>query len=571
MTARAGLDAAATAFDELKLEPRTISRLLWVGAICALVIRIVWIWRYGQVIENEGTVYARLAASLRAGEGYIGIAGGPHVWMPPAFPFLIYALTPLAGSEELAARVVSCLAGVGLMFPAMAIVRRIAGPLAGLAAAAIVATHGTAMGFSGATYVEGTFFFFLFSATALTLRAIDRWSLGGFVLAGVTYGLAYLTRPEAIAYVLLSSVFILGYSLFVKRPILGACVRASVLMLVAAVVISPYVAWLSTNSGYFRLEGKSDSNGLVNERMRADLSVFEASRGIGTDLQPLGPDLIRNQFEIPRLEEPGLVIALRTVFDELFKRGLDVFQLWFGYDDSGNVLLGGLGFIGLLWALRARPDQRLVAALFACMTGGYVLLILAVRWFDWDRYIYPLTFFALLWAAVGVRACAEIAGRIAAVTATKPARRLARAGAVSVLVAMVSVSSLPARWAPMFFEAHNDWALALKAAGEWIAANSGARPQISGISAVVAYYARGDVMALPWAREDEADVALAYIAKLSPDFVVLRTSEQHAAPYIERWLANGIPHPCATAEKTFSEGADRVLQIYRWTCGPSKP
>src|SRR5690606_28400523 len=119
---------------------------------------------------------------LRAGDGYIGILGGPQTWMPPLFPFLIVALTPLAGSEELAARFISCLTGVGLMFPTMAIARRIGGPRAGLITALVVATHGTAIAFSGATYVEGPFVFVLFSATALMLRALDRWSIGAFAL-----------------------------------------------------------------------------------------------------------------------------------------------------------------------------------------------------------------------------------------------------------------------------------------------------------------------------------------------------------------------------------------------------
>src|SRR5690606_27304007 len=129
--------------------------------------------------------------------------------------------------------------------------------------------------------------------------------------------------------------------------------RSLLLLVCAAVIVSPYVAWLSINSGYLRLEGKSDSNGLVNERMETGMSVFEASRGIGPDLEPAGPDLIQNQFEIPRLKEPGLVVALKTVFDEPVNRASEVIKLWLGYDHSGNVLLGVLALAGMLSLWRA--------------------------------------------------------------------------------------------------------------------------------------------------------------------------------------------------------------------------
>lgn len=543
--------------------------LLLSVVVLALLARVLWIMRFGQVIENEGTTYVVLARSLLDGEGYIGVLGDRHTLMPPLLSFLIAALASATGDIEMAARWLSCLAGVATLWPAYLIARFLGGVRAGLVAAGLFALHGLTLGFSGATYGEGTFFFLLFAATAALIHAVERGGVLKWLCCGLLYALAYLVRPETIAYLGLAAVFVL-WRAWVRRDS-GAPPRAygaAVMVLVCALAVAPYVIWLSTNSGHFRLEGKSDSNGLVNQRMANGMTYEQASRGLTADLQAAGPDLIANQFQIPAPAQSGLAAALQTVFQDPVSRSVRALTLWIRDPNCGGLLLMGLGLVGMLAALLSGSRNIPVALLFLCMTAGYLGLILSVRWFMWDRYIYPFTYFMLIWASVGIAWLVEITGRLAGrVTASVTPQLCARSLVLAGLVGAVIAIGVQARYSPMFFQSHDDWALTLKEAGQRIRDQSHGRPMVMGISAVTPFYAGGFLTYLPWLPEHGGRDALAFIHGRNPDFIVLRTAEQWAAPYTAEWLREGIPDDCATELFRLPESASEFMVAYEWTCG----
>jgi hypothetical protein len=98
----------------------------------------------------------------------------------------------------------------------------------------------------------------------------------------------------------------------------------------------------------------------------------------------------------------------------------------------------------------------------------------------------------------------------------------------------------------------------------WILAQPKKRPLVMSANAVVPYYAEGDLSLFPW---NESSIALRFIHKRRPDYLVLRTAERSHAPYIESWLANGIPDPCAKEIHRMVEEPGRDLVVYRWDCG----
>lgn len=557
--------------EEAWLTPRRIGIFLLLLSILALTLRLLWIHRFGLVVENEGAGYTSLAENLLAGRGYVGILGDRHTLMPPLFAFLIAGVAPLVGDVESAARLISAVTGAATVWPVYFIVRTMAGTRAGLIAAILVAGHGTLIGFSGATYVEGPYFFALFGATAILIAGVAKPSFGLLGLSGLIYGLAYLLRPETIAYWLLSLVFVVVYERLKHRSSAAIAGRVAALTLAAIVVVAPYAYWLSSTSGYFRLEGKSDSNGIVSLRVGEGMTYEEASRGVSASLEPLGPDLISDQFTIPRPSGSGLVQALQTVFQDPLRRGLRALWLWTRDWNCGGFLLAALAAIGLVTGLKGPPKQRLVPIMVACMTGGYLGLILSIRWFEWDRYIYPFAFFAVLWAAIGISHTAEWGSRLLS-RWVAPARVVAtvRVGIALGLAGVTSLISLQARYSPMFFQSHDDWALTLRAAGEWIHQHSVhagyTRPVVMGLSSVVPYYAHGDLAYLPWLAVEEGHRALEYVRRKEPDYLFVRSADAWATPYTQRWLESGIPDTCAQEVKRMSEGKGHYLVIYRWDC-----
>jgi len=75
------------------------------------------------------------------------------------------------------------------------------------------------------------------------------------------------------------------------------------------------------------------------------------------------------------------------------------------------------------------------------------------------------------------------------------------------------------------------------------------------------YYANGSLMYLPYAS---SDLALRYIAKEKPDFIVLLEYAKGELPYLAQWFDHGIPDQ--SAELIYDQG-DRQherVKIYRW-------
>src|SRR5215469_2436858 len=63
--------------------------LLTAITLLALCLRITWAVTRDVVIENEGAEYTHIAVNLAAGNGYVGLMGGPQLEDSPLYPLLI--------------------------------------------------------------------------------------------------------------------------------------------------------------------------------------------------------------------------------------------------------------------------------------------------------------------------------------------------------------------------------------------------------------------------------------------------------------------------------------------------
>src|SRR5215813_7819639 len=166
-------------------------------------------WRTG-AIESEGAEYARIAENLREGRGYVGISTpGTQLTFPPLFPTLIAAASLSTHNDyELAARLVSLLFGVLLPLPVFVIALRLFNCRTAAVAALMTTLFPMLVNLSFTAFSEGPYITVLLSAVYLALRAFDRPSILSWSLTGGAFGLAYLTRQEAI--VPLSVAVLLG-------------------------------------------------------------------------------------------------------------------------------------------------------------------------------------------------------------------------------------------------------------------------------------------------------------------------------------------------------------------------
>lgn len=541
---------------------------LWIIICLAFFLRCVWLFSYTQVIENEGAVYARLAENLVEGKGYIWTSGGRHTLFPPLYPILIGAVSYATGNTETAGRLISLLMGTLLPLSIFLLTGMVFGRRGALVAAALVAVHPMFIALSGSVYSESLYFTIWIFGIYFALQTLRGNVLRHAVLAGLFFGIAYLVRPEAIAYSFLTAIWVLMSAVLQRLEIRNALLRAAAATLVTAVVATPYVVWLSANSGYIRLEGKSVINNIHSKRMIQGMNYQEAGYGLGPNGEVEGPYLFENQFDIVRDDTSDTKALISFVFRDLGYRGLKLGWNVVRTRTIGSPILVILAVIGFL--IVGYSHRRVFEEGFlALVVVAYLVMLLSLRWW-WNRFLFPLALIITPWAGAGVSQITRwIQERADVPAGNKSLRsRLAAAMAACIIFASMIIPSVIAVLGDATFNITRF--TALREAGQWLYAQEGGNKSYMGNSAVFAYYAHGTRMYLPYASES---VTLEYIHRKNPDFIVLREDDRNKRPYIGKWLQSGIPDKCASEIKRIRQVDSLGLQshheeliIYKWLC-----
>ncbi len=235
---------------------RTTLITLWLFAAVAFVARVgvaveLKGWRSPNAMEHKS-----IAMSLAQGRGFTfgdWKYYGPTSVQSPPFPFLLAGLfkvfgtdTPpdgsLAGANRayLAVMVLNGVAGAGLVFLTYAAARTLgAAPLAGVAAAALVAVWPTQVYAARAVQAITLITCALTGMTVLYYRAVRTGSGGAWTGYAFLAALAALTEPVFLPAVALSG----GLMLLTRRLTWGQRGRnAAVLAFATAAVIGPWTA-----------------------------------------------------------------------------------------------------------------------------------------------------------------------------------------------------------------------------------------------------------------------------------------------------------------------------------------
>jgi 4-amino-4-deoxy-L-arabinose transferase-like glycosyltransferase len=538
------------------------SKLLILAVLVAALLRIVfliWASKHGVIIDNEGAEYARIAENLRTGQGYMGMFNnGVQLNFPPLFPLLIAALSFLLPNAEIAARVVNIVAGAALVIPVFKLAERIYNRKVACIVAVMVACHPLLIARSISTYAEGVYLTFLMCGVFYVVRWVEEQTVRACIYAGGFFGLAYLVRPEAFVVVGVITVAGLAWAICVhnrRRVLIGVLSLAAIFVLVA----SPYIAFLSINSGKFRIEGKGSILYAWGTKLDAGMSVTETFTKIGEDLSEEGV-FMKSNYD-------ALNAASYTPFDMIayFLRSApeNLKTIYYGLWDSrsaGAPVLFMLVFIGLL---RTAWDRRRVVNEGILLITGLVIMLtlLTVRGGWMLRYFYFFMGLLLLWAGKGAEELYNWSHcTLSSLSAPRNVPRfvsLAVQWLVVFLVIAISLKGVP-KEDEFFYATLTE----RKVAGQWLAEHSTGPQWIMSQSMIPAYYAGGKFMFLPFAS---SDIALRYISKKKPDLLVLLEYEKKSRPYLAQWFDEGIPDP--RAELIYDEGDSHHerIKIYRWT------
>jgi 4-amino-4-deoxy-L-arabinose transferase-like glycosyltransferase len=531
-----------------------------VFASFAVRIAALIFWGTG-AIDSEGTEYARIAQNLRNGVGYVGMTSpGRELVFPPVYPLLIDLASFFTRQYDWAGRVVSLVLGALLPLPVFGIASRLYNRRTGFVAAMLTVFFPLFVNLSFAVKSEGTYITLLLSAVYIVLCALDRPSVRIYCLMGLLFGLAYLTRQEAVA-PLLIAVFLgicYGEGSFARRSKLAVAAIA-----VFVVLALPEVVYLYKSTGKIKLETKSSI--FFAEQVRTNLGRENnepdpeewAQHSIDANLERTGTsnrpeaDIVRETHitygRLARILKTGMRKNIPILVEEL---------------SAGWLGAPFLPALALLGALR-RPWKRLLVSKQLYILLVPLTAITATFTFTWTvpRYYFVLVPFLLIWAANGLvgvglwtKATVDAAGwHWISPVITK--------GIVPGLVGLVLILS-PLNAVRSLWEFRQDSRATqdIKQLGIWIGQQQNRQVLIMDRSTPLAFHANAEWVAFPYC---DGDLALRFLDAAKVDYVILRGDEKYTA-YYQDWLTNGIPDPRAERVSVTSTWDGSKLTVYRW-------
>ena len=185
----------------------------WLTAIAAagLALRLLYalVVLDGVPVAGDGLEFHTLAAQLAHGQGYVEplfLAPGhvPTADKPPLYPLVLAGPAALGAGSVAWNRVVSSLLGAILIFAVGLLGRRVGGPRAGLAAAALAAVYPAFVALDGSVRGESLYAPLIAFALLAAYRLRERPDARRAAELGAIVGLAALTRSEAVLLLILA-------------------------------------------------------------------------------------------------------------------------------------------------------------------------------------------------------------------------------------------------------------------------------------------------------------------------------------------------------------------------------
>jgi hypothetical protein len=555
-----------------------------------LMVRIAaWAYWGTGTIESEGAEYAKIAENLRQGVGFVGLVSpGPQALFHPLYPWLIASTSFLVHDFELAGRLVSLVMGALLPLAVFGITSRLFNQRVGVVAGLLSALHPLSVYLSFMVYSEGPYATLFLAAIYLVVRALDVGSTRAWVLAGATFGLAYLIRAEAFAALGISMVFLL---LATTGPITFKVKRAAYTLAAFLVFALPQIVFLAQTTGKLMLESKTrilfsyagrrilaaetrpgvdyvSDGGLRDtptpepdveggypsswQEKWATYGIDSQLRGTGFAMRPWVDMARETQLPITdllQLIEKGARRNIPGLVENLSSRWI------------GAPLLPALGLLGLF--RRPWRGRRAVTRLYVLsVTAAPIMATLFVLWGDL-RYYFIFVPLLCIWAANGLWGIGVWLQRSTAAAGwSLVARPLISLGLVPGVIGLVlvAVSIRPAISQYEFTDSNRAMRVE-KEVGLWLKQRQHGPIRIMDLLLPLSFHAEAQQHVYPPYASGE--LALKYLDSERVDYIVLRRGRKFTK-YYEQWLTQGIPDPRAELVPLPSAAASEKFVVYRW-------
>ena len=432
-----------------------------------------------------------LAERFAAGDFYHAL----DPYWPPLYAVLLGSVTFVVDDLILPAVIVSMVAGSLIASVTYLLARPLYGQRVGLIAGTLALFYPFFLNVTFTLGNENLYSSFIIGSLICAWRAFTQNSLSWYFATGLLLALAYLTRPEAIGYLILFSGFAAVDHVRVKeRSGRRLLMRLGILFVGFLLLSAPYLVYLKQETGSWTVSNKVAVNlagGVMREtegRQSAELTSPKVS----------SRKILQNLTGAERLAQ--------TIIQDIVPIFLFIFI--------------SLGLFGDTWSTERLFRELFLIAFCVLTVLGYVVT------FVLERYFYVLLPVFLGWMGMGI----VVAERwfFASVerwdfsSLQRIKRLFVRLCVGLVFLYMFSVNfyvrSSESVW--------QGWALEERDAGVWLRENGKPSASIFSASFRPVFYARGKQV---WTEAADSDEIMEHILRAHVDYVVV--SERLADKY----------------------------------------
>jgi len=223
-------------------------------------------------ISYDGAGYGFVARDFLRHDFVKGLSSAFH----PFYPFLIFLFSPDTAHVEITGRFISLFFGTLAVIPLFYLVKKAIGQTEAIFSALFYSFHSYLVTYSGMLLTEPTYWGLLVLSVYFFWTGLRKEKLWSTVLSGFFLGLAYLTRPEGIGYVLVYLIWAvvdggLKKKWFKRSILIGA------LILTVFIFVVPYVIYIHQETGQWLItkKGVSVQSQLLNRVEGIDDPVRE--------------------------------------------------------------------------------------------------------------------------------------------------------------------------------------------------------------------------------------------------------------------------------------------------------
>jgi 4-amino-4-deoxy-L-arabinose transferase-like glycosyltransferase len=226
-----------------------------------------------QGIANDSATYGFMARYFLKGDFAKGLSIPGH----PLYPLLMSLFSMDTTHVELTGRLLSLFFGTLTIIPLFYLVKEAVGRKEAIFSALFCTFHPYLVTYSGMMLTEATYWGLLVLSVYFFWTGLKRDKVWRMALSGFSLGLAYLTRPEGIGYILVYLAWIIVDG-FLKKRWVKTLISIGVLVSSLFIFGLPYVIYVHQETGQWLISKKAVE--AQSQLFKKDIEKINPSKGV---------------------------------------------------------------------------------------------------------------------------------------------------------------------------------------------------------------------------------------------------------------------------------------------------